>query len=107
VNRNANPAVGDGGAQRTDLPGGTIAPRGTPADEFPQAELDQTSRQLEILAVRSLELAERVGAGEIAFLDAVDVAYDGAVWAGLNDIVGDDVVQAVLAEAFRTVRPPR
>ena len=33
----------------------------------------RTTRQLEILAIRSFELAERVEAGEVEFLDAIDV----------------------------------
>jgi hypothetical protein len=32
---------------------------------------EHASRQLELLALRSLELADRVAAGEIAFLDAI------------------------------------
>jgi hypothetical protein len=67
----------------------------------------RTTKQLEILSLRSLELADRVAAGEVAFIDAVDVAYTAAVWAGLTETVGDDIVQAVLAEAFRTVRRQR
>jgi hypothetical protein len=63
------------------------------------------TRQLEILALRSFELADRVAAGELQFLDAVDVAYDSAVASGLADSVGYDVVQAVLAAAFEKVRP--
>jgi hypothetical protein len=70
------------------------------------ALLERTTCQLEILALRSLELADRVAAGEIAFLDAVDVAYDAAVWSGLTDTVGDDVVQATLAAAFANARRP-
>ena len=68
--------------------------------------LEHTSRQLEILALRSLELADRVAAGEIAFLDAVDIAYDAAVWSGLTSTVSDDVVQATLAAAFANARRP-
>jgi hypothetical protein len=68
--------------------------------------LEHASRQLEILALRSLELADRVAAGEIAFLDAVDVAYEAAVWSGLTSTVGDDVVQATLAAAFANARRP-
>jgi hypothetical protein len=64
------------------------------------ADQARPTKQLEILAIRSLELAERVAAGDIALIDAVDMAYSGAVWAGLNEAVGDDVVQAILAEAF-------
>jgi hypothetical protein len=57
-------------------------------------------RQLELLAIRSGELGDRVAAGKIGFLDAVDMAYSAAVWSGLVDNAGDDAVQAVLAAAF-------
>lgn len=66
--------------------------------------LERASRQLELFALRSLGLADRVAAGEIAFLDAVDIAYDAAVWSGLTDTVGDDIVQATLAAAFANAR---
>jgi hypothetical protein len=71
-----------------------------------RARLERASRQLELLALRSLDLADRVAAGELAFLDAVDVAYEAAVWAGLTSTVGDDVVQATLAAAFANARRP-
>ena len=58
------------------------------------------TRQLEILALRSFELADRTRAGEIEFIDAVDMAYSAAEWAGLVESAGPDVVQAVLATAF-------
>jgi len=35
----------------------------------------RAAQQLEILARRSLELADRVAAGELDFLDAVDMAW--------------------------------
>jgi hypothetical protein len=63
----------------------------------------RVTRQLEILAIRSFELAERVESGEVEFLDAIDVAYDGAYWSGLVESVGNDVVQTVLHEAFGKV----
>ena len=63
-----------------------------------------TTKRLELFALRSFDFADRVEAGEIKFLDAVDVLYDGAVTSGLVDAVGDDVVQATLAAAFATVR---
>jgi hypothetical protein len=78
----------------------------------------RVQRQLEILAHRSLELADRAAAGDIPFLDAVDVAYEAAIWAdlpnaidgsGLIDIKiisGDDVVQATIAAAFANARAP-
>ena len=77
------------------------------------------ARQLEILAERSLELADRVAAGQLAFLDAVDMAYSAARWADLPRAIeraglidkgsittGDDVVQSVLAAAFANARCP-
>jgi hypothetical protein len=70
------------------------------------ALLKRSGSQLEILALRSLELADRVAAGEIAFLDAVDLAYEAAVWSGLTETVGDDIVQATLAAAFANAQRP-
>jgi hypothetical protein len=64
------------------------------------------TRQLEILALRSLELADRVAVGEIKFLDAVDVAYEAAIWSGLVETAGDDIVQATIAAAFANARAP-
>jgi hypothetical protein len=76
------------------------------------------TRQLEILALRSLELADRVAAGQLSFLDAVDLAYDAAIWANLpnaidasglidtNIITGDDIVQATIAAAFANAQSP-
>ena len=63
-------------------------------------------RQLEILALRSMELADRSAAGELPFIDAVDMAYSAAQWAGLPETVGDDVVQATLAACFANARRP-
>jgi hypothetical protein len=65
-----------------------------------------TARRLEILALRSLELADRVAEGSIKFIDAVDLAYEAAGWSGLTQDVGDDVVQATLAAAFANARRP-
>jgi hypothetical protein len=70
------------------------------------AVLRRSTCQLEILAVRSLELADRVAAVEIGFIDAVDLAYDAATWSGLVETVGDDIVQATLAAAFANARRP-
>lgn len=74
------------------------------------------TRQLEILALRSLQLAQ-VAAGQIPFLEAVDLAYDAAIWARLPEaidrsglitgaITGDDVVQVTIAAAFANARRP-
>jgi hypothetical protein len=70
------------------------------------ALLKRSACQLEIFALRSLELADRAAAGEIAFLDAVDIAYDAAVWSGLTTTVGDGIVQATMAAAFANAKRP-
>jgi hypothetical protein len=54
------------------------------------ARKSRVTRQLEILALRSLELADQVAAGQLKFIDAVDAAYEAAQWAGLVKSVGDD-----------------
>jgi hypothetical protein len=61
---------------------------------------DSTRAQLELLAIRASELADRVAAGEVKFLDAVDMSYSAAVWSGLIENAGDDLVQKVLAASF-------
>jgi hypothetical protein len=75
-------------------------------------------QQLEIFAVRACDLADRVAVGEIPFLDAIDISYDAALWADLPNAIeasglidtrvltGDDIVQAVLAASFGTVKRP-
>jgi len=83
------------------------------------AHSHKVTRQLEILALRSIELADRVADGEIGFLNAVDLAYESAVWADLPNAIdksglidtnvsghpsGDDVVQATIAAAFASAR---
>jgi hypothetical protein len=59
-----------------------------------------SDRTLDLLYVRTCTLAERVASGELGFIDAVDMAYSAADWAGVVQRYGDDLVQAVLAEAF-------
>jgi hypothetical protein len=55
---------------------------------------------LEILSARCATLADRVKRRELAFIDAVDMAYSAADFAGLIESYGDDCIQAVLADAF-------
>jgi hypothetical protein len=66
----------------------------------------RATKQLEIFALRSLELADQVANGRIGFLDAVDAAYSAAEWAGLLEDLGDDIVQFTLSAAFANARPP-
>jgi hypothetical protein len=63
----------------------------------------QKIHPLDLLYVRSCTLAERVCDGELPFIDAVDMAYSAAEWAGLCDSHGDDAVQSALAAAFMGV----
>jgi hypothetical protein len=75
------------------------------------------TRRLEILALRSFELADRVAAGELPFIVAVDLAFEAAVWADLPNVIdasglidsniagaptGMDIVQMTIAAAFAT-----
>jgi hypothetical protein len=69
-------------------------------------QLAHASRRLEIFARRCLDLADRVAEHRIAFLDAVDIAYEAATWSGLVDEVGDDVVQFTMAACFANARRP-
>jgi hypothetical protein len=61
---------------------------------------------LQILASRSLELADQVASGELPFLDTVNTIYDAAVESGLIDSAGDRIVQAIIAAAFANARRP-
>lgn len=65
---------------------------------------DVTPDPLHILFERSCTLADRVEAGELSFLDAVDLAWSAAEFAGTVDRVGPDLVQHVLACAFMGIR---
>jgi hypothetical protein len=58
------------------------------------------TRQLAILTLRSFELADRVAVGELELIDGVDMALEAARWSGLTESIGDDAVQAILAETF-------
>lgn len=84
---------------------------------LPNRSNDRVRTQLEILARRAGELADRVAVGDLSFIEAVDLAYSAAVWAGLpkaidkselitNNLTGDDLVQWTLAAAFATARRP-
>ena len=73
-----------------------------PAVESRRAVLEST--MLRLFNIRCSELAGRVRAGFLPFVDAVDLAYEAAVWSGLCDLVGDDRVQVCMAEAFMGLR---
>jgi len=64
------------------------------------ADRGRTDKCLDLFHERCCTLADRIGAGEIGFIDAVDLAYTAAQFSGLADRVGDDAVQSVMANAF-------
>jgi hypothetical protein len=70
------------------------------------SKLAQRKAQLELFAVRCLQLADAVAENRMAFLVAVDLAYEAAVWADLVADLGDDVVQATMAAAFANAKRP-
>ena len=55
---------------------------------------------LDLLYDRCCTLADRVAAGELGFLDAIDIAWSAAEFAGTVDRAGPDAVQAALVAAF-------
>ena len=61
-------------------------------------------RRIDLFAIRCRDLRDQVAAGRLAFIDAVDMGYTAAIWSGLADDVGDDVVQRIMALAFGTLR---
>jgi hypothetical protein len=72
-----------------------------------QLNSSQVSRQQLVLFERRCQtLADRVGCKQLNFVDAVELAYDAATWSGLVDTVGDDAVQATMANAFMKVCRP-
>jgi hypothetical protein len=66
---------------------------------------EHSRAQLKLFAIRCGDMVERIAAGEVRFIDGVDLLYDAAVWSGLADGVGDDAVQHVMAAAFTPLRP--
>lgn len=82
----------------------------------------RVTKQLELFALRCCDLADRVVAGDLPFIEAVDFAYSAAVWAGLPGAIeasglldgnksgtptGDDIIQHTIAAAFANVRAPQ
>ena len=79
-----------------------------PPDEWP-AEMGEAiaalrppnpRHPLPIFAERCGELAEQVKLTGLPFIEAVDIAYGAAEFAGLVDAYGDDRIQRIMAGAF-------
>ena len=65
--------------------------------------IDFADRQLQAFARNCRLLAERVALMQLRLVDAADMLQSAAELSGLSDIVGDDTVQRIMADAF-TVR---
>jgi hypothetical protein len=97
--------VEDDDARESDQLRGTVGFLATPDRHvFQEASTRRAAAQLELFAVRCSEMADRIAAREIGFIDAVDMLYSAAIWSGLIDGVGDDFVQLVMAAAFLPMR---
>jgi hypothetical protein len=59
---------------------------------------------LELFAARCSELADRVLRGEVLLVDAADMLQSAAVWSGLADRLGHDVLQTTMSRTFLTRR---
>lgn len=57
-----------------------------------------------VFTEKCASLADRVRRKELQFIDAVDMAYSAADFAGLIESFGDDQIQSVLAGAFMGAR---
>lgn len=71
-------------------------------DDAEREELKAQFRaaQLELLDQRCRTLADRVRAGNLGFLDAVDLAGSAVEWSGLGESIGWDACQSVMSSAF-------
>jgi hypothetical protein len=59
-----------------------------------------TADPLAIFSERCRTLALRVHDGQVPFIEAVDLAYSSADFAGLIESYGDDRIQQLMASAF-------
>lgn len=48
-------------------------------------------------------VAESIRAGELGYIDGVDMAYSATQWSGFADAVGDNNVQLVMSGAFMSL----
>jgi hypothetical protein len=71
------------------------------------ARTNQAVQWLEVFEAHARVLADRVRAGNLLLVDAVDMAHAAATWSGLVDCCGDDAVQTVLNAAFMGVPKQR
>jgi hypothetical protein len=65
------------------------------------------ARKIDFFELRCFDYAERVNAGDVAFLDAIDLLWDSAVASGLADQIGTDSIQEIMHNTWAEVRKPR
>jgi hypothetical protein len=82
---------------KDDLASGAICPDITNNNPNSQQFVGRLTR---FFSDRCEQLALRVRAGQLPFIEAVDLAYSAAQWGGAVDALGDDRVQQVMARAF-------
>jgi hypothetical protein len=88
-----SPRVGSGaGSRGNDLTGGAITPENSARQVIAQ--------QLAIFERHCRDAATRVAAGASPLGPTVDYLYECALTCGLVDVVGDDKVQSIMADAF-------
>jgi hypothetical protein len=68
------------------------------------AQATGQTHPLDLLFERACTMADRVDAGGIPFVDAIDFMWTSCEFSGLVDVYGPDQIQAVLARAFMHVR---
>jgi hypothetical protein len=76
------------------------------AIENSDTDADQARQRLDLFAGRCRQMVECINAGAVPFIWGIDCLYDAAVWSGLADDVGDDAIQAAMADAFMGARRP-
>jgi hypothetical protein len=75
---------------------GTMIPR----QRLENRRASEPIHPLELFYARAFEMAQRIDAGYVGFIDGVDLLYSAAEWAGLIEKYGDDEVQSALSQAF-------
>jgi len=59
-----------------------------------------TNRKLAVFAQNCRAFADRVAVGQLRLVDAADMLQSAAELSGLCEMLGDDVVQRTMADAF-------
>jgi hypothetical protein len=63
--------------------------------------------QLALFTIRAAEIFDSVMTGRMLMVDAADLLQDASVSSGLDDAVGTDAIQKLLAAAFASASASR